>query len=129
MVHGFSDLPEGFAIGGHVGKFMLRGFPAKSFRGPEALLGNVECRFPIAEVERGLGLRPLFLNWIEGSLFIDFGAAGKDLGLEDLRFGIGGELRPQLILAYNLPLELRLGAAWGFGEEGPRFYLGLGSGF
>jgi len=129
MIYGLSDLPEGFAIGGHEGQFRLRGFDPGVLKGPEALVVNLEYRFPIANIERGLGLWPLFLNRIEGSLFTDFGAAGKDLGFEDFKFGFGGELRPQLILAYGLPLELRLGVAWGLGEKGPKFYLGFGTAF
>jgi len=129
MIYGLSDLPEAFAVGGHEGQFRLRGFAPGVLKGPQALAGSLEYRFSIADIERGLGLWPLFLNRIEGSLFIDFGAAGKDLGFEDLKFGFGGELRPQIILGYSFPLELRLGAAWGLGEEKACFYISTGTAF
>ena len=129
MIHGFGDLLKGFAVGGYAGKFMLRGFPKGSLVGPKVLLGSLECRFPLTDIERGLGLWPLFLNRVEGGLFLDFGTAGKDIGFEALRLSLGGELRPQLILSYTLPLELRLGVAWGCRESRPQFYLGFGSSF
>ena len=129
LTYGWSAPFGDFTIGGNAGRFMLRGFAPGALQGPLSLVGSLEYRFLIADIERGLGLWPLFLNWIKGSLFMDFGTAGKDLGLEDLKFGLGGELRPQLILAYGLPLELRLGAAWGWGEKGPKLYLGFGTAF
>ncbi len=128
LTYGWSDLAENFALGGNAGQFMLRGLVPGALRGRQALAGSLECRFPIAEVERGLGLWPLFLNRIEGSLFLDLGQAGERFDWHKLRFGIGGELRPQLILGYAFPVKLRLGLAWGLDEPTPRvcLYLALG---
>lgn len=108
---------------------MLRGFPFSALRGRQALAGSLEYRFPIADIERGLGLWPLFLNRIEGSLFLDLGTAGDKIDWKKLKLGFGGELRPHFILAYGLPLELRLGIAQGLGEKGPKTYLGFGTAF
>lgn len=129
LTYGWSNRAEQFRLGGHEGSFMLRGFQPGALEGSRALAGSFEYRFLISNIERGLGLWPLFLNWLEGSLFLDLGMAGDKLDLDGLKLSFGGELRPQIILGYGLPLELRLGIARGLGAERPSFYLGVGSAF
>lgn len=129
LTYGWSNRAEQFRLGGHEGSFMLRGFQPGALEGSRALAGSFEYRFLISNIERGLGLWPLFLNWLEGSLFLDLGMAGDKLDLDGLQLSFGGELRPHIILGYGLPLELRLGIARGLGAERPSFYLGVGSAF
>ncbi|MCR4403764.1 MAG: hypothetical protein NUW06_00430 [Candidatus Acetothermia bacterium] len=122
LTYGWRSPGGELELGGHEGRFMLRGLHRGALTGPQALATSLEYRFLIGNIERGLGLWPFFLNWLKGSLFLDLGMAG-----ERLRAGFGVELRPQLILGYALPLELRFGVAQGLGESRPSFYLALGS--
>lgn len=76
-------------------------------------------------LERGLGNWPLFFDDLSLSVFLDAGAAGSPLDLNQLRFSLGAELRLGLTLFYQVPAGLLLGGAQGLGEPGPRLYLGL----
>jgi hypothetical protein len=129
LIHGWSNLTENFKLGGNEGRFMLRGFAPGVLRGSQALAGSLEYRFSIAHIERGIGLWPLFLNWVKGSLFFDLGMAGEKIDWNRFKLGFGGELRPQIILGYGFPLELRLGIAQGLGEKKPSFYIAIGTAF
>ncbi|AWR87755.1 PD40 domain-containing protein [Meiothermus taiwanensis] len=131
---GFTTSPlalDGFDLGawplvaGGQPPLAVRGFAPGQLRGQQALVGSLEYRLPPWSLERGLGNWPLFFDDLSLSVFLDAGAAGSPLDLNQLRFSLGAELRLGLTLFYQVPAGLLLGGAQGLGEPGPRLYLGL----
>lgn len=98
----------------------LRGFPSGAFRGDTYGLVNVEYRFPIVPVFRGLGTLPFAARHLWGTLFVDAGGAwtGDLRPRDDLRCDAGAELVLSVNLFLGLDATLRLGYAHGFGRDG-----------
>ncbi len=114
------DLPGDLLTGIDSEFLPLRGYGFNEFRGQRAVLGSLEYRFPITNLEKGPGNGPLFFRRLHGALFYE-GADAFDSGgirLSDFRTSAGGELRLDADLGYFIPLTLRLVAASGFDEEG-----------
>jgi Tol biopolymer transport system component len=127
-VYGWSDSESNFALGGDRGRFMLRGFGRGVAIGKQAISSSLEYRFPVWAIERGLSLWPIFLDNINGSVFVDAGTA-TDTGLpqlKDLVMSFGGELHIQLITGYGGTTVLRFGVAQGLGAEKPVLYFRFG---
>lgn len=98
----------------------LRGYPLRGLRGQRVLLAGTEYRFPLLNIEEGVGNGPLYLRRLHGALFIE-GADVYDHGgvtLNSFRTAGGTELRCDLDLGYRLPLTLRLVLARGFDRGG-----------
>ena len=93
---------------------ILRGFQPGAFYGESYVLGTLEYRFPIVELERGAWTLPVYLRRIHAALFSDAGDAFT-LRLHDfkLQAGAGAELRAELVLGWYLPTNLRGGCAHG----------------
>ncbi|MBM4362990.1 MAG: PD40 domain-containing protein, partial [Deltaproteobacteria bacterium] len=102
------------------GGFVLRGFPPGAFVGRQYNLANLEYRFPLLWVYRGVSTLPAFLNAFTGTLFADYGGAYDRMDSSDplavYRLGVGAELRFGFTLGYFLGTNLRLGVARGFGD-------------
>ncbi len=100
--------------------FVLRGYDPVSFIGSQYHLANVEYRFPLVTVDRGISTLPVFLQRIAGNLFVDYGGAFNKLDTENFRdqfhTGIGGELLADMLFGYYSLLNIRLGYAKGFGH-------------
>lgn len=108
----------------------LRGYAPGAFSGSAYTLANVEYRFPIVRVDRGLWTLPFFLRRIHGALTCDVGEASDHWTWDGLKPSVGAELRVELLLGYALSTNLRLGYARGLAAEGTNdFILGLGSSF
>lgn len=119
---------------------MLRGYPF--LLGNRNLTAGIEYRFPIAEVARGWGGSPLFLNRVYGVGFLDsgffWGLDPHELtlpGLADFKSGAGFELRAQTTMFQAVPVDLRVGLAQALTRETdgsllpPQFNFGLGTTF
>jgi len=116
--------------------FVLRGYEPISFIGSQYHLANVEYRFPIASVDRGISTLPVFLQRLSGNLFVDYGGAFNTLDTDHPRdqfhTGLGGELLIDLQLGYFGVINSRLGYAKGFGEfavPGGQTYLAISAPF
>lgn len=118
------------------GFFLNRGFAPGAFLGRRMATLNIEYRFPIAEIERGLGLFPVFLNRIHGSLIGDImtydsgttpitdGVSTRPVRWFDLYYGsVGAELKTDWKFGSYLPATLRFGAYHGVGQYGIPLYL------
>jgi hypothetical protein len=118
---GVSVLP-GLDLGGSGPTFPVRGYPSNAILGRAAASGSAELRLPLALVERGLGLVPLFLDRMSVTVFTDVGATWTPRGFTSSLpassvIGSGGaELVVDLGVAYSVPLRLRAGAAWPFSQ-------------
>lgn len=98
----------------------LRGFSSGALRGDTYGLVNVEYRFPIVPVFRGLGTLPLAARHLWGTVFVDAGGAWNgDLSpRQDLRWDAGAELALSVNLFLGMDATIRLGYARGFGIGG-----------
>jgi len=127
----FRDPVQDAYFGYRYGGIYLRGYPPGAFSGSVFLLGSAEYRLPLLDIESGFLTLPIFLRQLHAAVFIDAGAAGPDRLDEDmLRIGVGSELRLDMLLAYHLPMTMRLGYGRGLSHDGENnFYLTLGWGF
>jgi hypothetical protein len=124
LVYGVGGIPEssvelapGLTLGGSGRTFPVRGYGADALLGRTAASASVELRLPLALVDRGLGLLPLYLDRMSLSLFADAGAAWFPRGFTSLRpltatiGGLGAELVTDLGAVYGTPLRFRVGVA------------------
>ena len=106
--------------------FWVRGYNAGRFRGQQAVVGSLEYRLPPFNIERGFGNWPLFFDDLSLSVFADAGVVGSPVDWNQVKVGIGAELRMTLSLFYlTSGSSVALGVAQGIGEPGPRVYLNL----
>jgi hypothetical protein len=97
----------------------LRGYAPNAVVGDQFHLISAEYRAPILWIEHGYQTFPIYLRRLYGDVFTDVGNAFYGhLRPEDLRVGVGGELRLQLTLAYYIQAELQLGLARGLTHGG-----------
>jgi hypothetical protein len=120
-VGGFGD--QSFVdtiIGGAVlGGSALRGYPAGDRSGRQYHLLQVEYRFPIFRINRGILTLPVYLNRIHAVAFMDAGDAFSGrLDLETFRVGVGGAVMLDFTIGYLLAFTLRVGYARGLMEGG-----------
>ncbi len=121
--------------------FPVRGYATGTQSGRFAWATSAEYRFPLALVNRGLGLFPAHLDQVHGALFVDAGNAwGPELGLPgfdqprlDPLWSWGVELSLGLNLLFDLGLTVRGGVAFLGREvgvsESPAWYVRLGPAF
>lgn len=118
---------EQTALGGS----FLRGYPPGTFYGDQFHLVNVEYRFPLYDIERGMSSLPLYASYVHLAVFADVGHAFfGDLDFSALKVGVGGELLLEFVVGYFVPLTLRVGYARGLMEEGGNeFFMLIGRRF
>jgi hypothetical protein len=91
---------------------LLRGFDDRA-RGSNAVVVNLDYRFPLMRIERGAGTLPGFVRAVHGAVFADAGHSWNEaFRLHDARASIGLELSVDTILGYSLPVTLTSGVAW-----------------
>jgi outer membrane protein assembly factor BamA len=100
------------------GGVTLRGYPSVIVAGRSYALGNVEYRFPIVNVDRGPSTLPIFLNRINGTVFLDYGSAFDLLDTAQFKTGTGAELWFDSTLGYIANFTFRLGYARGLSSGG-----------
>ncbi len=109
---GSGPRPAGFAVDlDAIG--LLRGFDDADAIGDRAAVVNLDYRFPIAWVQRGIGTWPVFLRSIHGALFVDAGHAwDRRFRRDDVRRSIGGELSFDAVFGSSLGMTIATGVAW-----------------
>jgi hypothetical protein len=101
------------------GSASLRGYGYASQFGDQFHVINVEYRFPIVWIERGVETFPLYLRRLHGRLFVDYGGAfNGGFSFDKLKVGVGGELMLEITGAYFYNGALQLGYARGFEKGG-----------
>ena len=122
---GFADTPtfDALRTGVRQTGFVLRGYKPLQFAGTNYGLMNLEYRFPIAYVDRGLSTLPGFLRTLSGTAFLDWGGTYNVLDLRDpweaFHVGVGAELRLDLALIYADDSQFRFGLARGLDSAAP----------
>lgn len=120
---GFVETPiiDQYTSGIFQSGFVLRGYEPVAFIGSQYHLYNLEYRFPIINVDRGLSTLPAFLGPISATVFADYGGAFDTFDHTKLReqfhLGIGAELWAELTFGYFLTTTLRLGYAHGIADD------------
>ncbi len=116
-------------------RFMpLRGYGFAAQSGASALAVSSEWRFPVYDVQRGLGVYPIFVRNLHGAVFAEAGQAWD--GWFDWRRSladVGVELRAQAHVQ-QAPTEIRAGigqglVATGRGAQWPIVFFELGTYF
>jgi outer membrane protein assembly factor BamA len=107
------------------GGVALRGYDPFSISGRNFALLNSEYRFPIANLDRGVGAYPVFARRITGAFFMDAGTATTMISNASLRVGSGAELWVDTTSGYFVDLLFRLGAARGWNEGGVWQFYGV----
>ena len=106
----------------------LRGYNPGSIVGDSYQLMNLEYRFPIVNVDRGLQTLPGFINRVYGDVFWDYGDATFDhLDIRKMKSGVGFEVLTDFTIGYFESLTLKLGMAYGLNENGIRPHQGEGA--
>lgn len=123
------DLVSDVINNGRSNSGFLRGYGANADVGDAYWLVSTEYRFPLLEVEKGLGLLPLSLTRVSAIAFADFGDAFDGLpSAGATKVGVGAELRGEIRIGYFGVVVVRAGYARGMtagGQHQP--YLLLGS--
>lgn len=123
------DLVSDVINNGRSNSGFLRGYGVNADVGDAYWLVSTEYRFPLLEVEKGIGLLPLSLTRFTAIAFADFGDAFDGLPRAGAtKIGVGAELRAQLRIGYFGVVVVRAGYARGMttgGQHQP--YLLLGS--
>ncbi len=135
---GSSD-PTGLGIfGGTSELFPVRGYRANYRSGRLAWSSSAEYRFPLALLDRGLPLLPVFLDRLHGSVFFDAGNAwGPTLGQRhydnpraEAPTSFGAELSIITAPFYQSGFGVRFGAGVPLsGGEGAIYYVRIGNAF
>jgi hypothetical protein len=122
---GFADTPafDALTTSYPQSSFVLRGYDPGQFVGSNYNLLNLEYRFPIAYIDRGLSTLPGFLRVLSGTLFLDWGGTYEELDmdrpLDAFHVGIGAELWLNFVLEYQSTANVRFGIARGLDSEAP----------
>lgn len=112
----------------------LRGYPFGVSTGPKAAALSAEYRFPLASVQRGYGIYPLFVRNVHGAVFAEAGQAWQDrFDWGQNLYSVGAELRAQTHFM-QAPSEVRLGLGQGLVRQGagaqwPQLYVDVGAYF
>ncbi len=92
---------------------LLRGFEESALIGDHAAVVNLDYRFPLGWVQRGLGTLPVFLRSVHGAVFVDAGHAwDRRFGAGSVHRSAGAELSFDTVLASSLALTVTGGVAW-----------------
>lgn len=112
---------------------LLRSLP-RTRAGDQLVVGNVEYRWPLARVERGIGTFPLMLRSLHAAVFGDIGQlkGTPERAPRGWSRGFGGELSADAVAGYGLPFAVTAGMAWGHDAgqaTGPTVYARIGRSF
>jgi len=116
------------------GTFLNRGFLPQTFLARRIFNLNLEYRFPIAVIERGINYLPFKLRALHFAIVTDLTSVDS-LNFnknENQMFKLfyassGGELRSEWTFGSYLPSQLRVGVYHGFGPYGEQVYVVFGA--
>ncbi|MAC25843.1 MAG: hypothetical protein CMN29_25890 [Sandaracinus sp.] len=111
-----------------LGGVALRGYPPFVRSGLRFHLAQLEYRFPLGRLMRGVQTLPVYLNRAYALVFVDAGDAFRGpFDPRETLVGAGGELFLDFTVGYIVGFTLRVGFGYGFMEGGgPQGYAHLG---
>lgn len=125
-------------FGGSPRLFPVRGYRSNYRSGRIAWTGSVEYRFPLAVIDRGLGVFPLFFDRVHGSVFVDAGNAwgptlgrtGYDNPRQAMLASVGAEFSVIVGALYMPGTTIRAGVGLPLRfESDPVFHVRVGNAF
>src|SRR5690606_37373190 len=130
---GTSVLPYQPAFLGRAIGYPVRGFAPGTQRGNRVFSATAEYRFPIALIERGLGLLPIGIDRLTGDIFLDVGGAWCEGSCStppsrtpdsiDPIGSVGAEAILKLRTGFFSDLPFRFGVAFPLSGERASFYV------
>jgi len=113
--------------------YALRGYKEglTQLIGSHMTLAELEWRFPIALIERGIMAPPFGVTKIHGKVFYSMGDAWyDDFESADYVDSAGAEINFNMVFGYIIPFNVKLGLAKGFDDIGEKqIYLQAGISF
>jgi hypothetical protein len=92
---------------------LLRGFAPEDVIGTRVAVANLDVRFPLARIQRGIGSWPIFFHTLHAAGFVDAANAwDTTFRSADIRTATGGELSLDAVIAHYVRLTFTGGAAW-----------------
>ena len=89
----------------------MRGVDEDELAGHRAAVVNVDYRFPLMRIDRGVGTLPVFARVLHGAVFVDAGHAWtSSVPRAGRPRSLGAELSLDAVLGYVLPLTFTAGA-------------------
>ncbi len=120
---GGGEGPAGFTFYDTNPTFSLRGMSRGAITGDRIWAASTELRMPLANLHRGWGARPVHLDRLATSLFVDAGGASRPVGdgsrVTDEGVSAGLELALRHTLFFAGPQQLRAGVALPLVSAGP----------
>lgn len=109
----------------------MRGYPIGHVAGGAFHLMQLEYRLPLVSLESGIDTLPFYARRLSGSLFADAGTAfDRKFRVDEVLTSLGAELHGQLVIGYQIELNLRVGAVHGLGPGGiEQAYINFGTPF
>ncbi len=109
---------------------LLRGLSEDAIVGTRAAVVNVDYRFPLLQIERGIGTWPAFARVLHGAVFVDAGHAWDSVfERSDVTVSLGAELSLDGVVGYVLPLTVTAGGAWVSHDRGLVGFARIGKAF
>jgi len=109
---------------------LMRGLGEHEIVGTRAAVVNLDYRFPLARIERGVGTWPAFARALHGTVFVDTGHAWVErFRGSDVTVSVGAELSLDAVVGYVLPLTFTAGAAWVSQDRGFAWFGRIGRAF
>ena len=101
------------------GRSSLRGFPLTPYAGDFLAEAHLEYRFPLWDPERGISTLPIFFKTLHGTFFADGASISEEVEpfLPVGHASVGAELRMNLLIAYFMPVTVRLGYGQGLAAD------------
>jgi hypothetical protein len=91
---------------------------------------NLDYRFPLVRLDRGVGTLPVFARVLHGAAFVDAGHAWVgSFRASDATVSIGAELSLDAVAGYVLPLTFTAGSAWVSQGRGFAGFVRIGKAF
>lgn len=92
---------------------LARGFATDDIVGYRAAVLNMDYRFPLLNVQRGVGRLPVFIRQMHAAVFVDAAHAWRrSFHMADARTSAGFELSSDTVLGHYLPLTITGGIAF-----------------
>jgi hypothetical protein len=109
------DIPRAILESTRVGNTgYLRGYVPRTVSGQEYHLANLEYRHTLWEIERGIATLPVYFRRLHVAGLADIGTAFEtDFTEDDMRVGLGGALRFDVLFGYFMSGSFEVGAVRG----------------
>ena len=127
------NLTEGYFTQRPTRLFPLRGFEDNILEGEEAFTAGMEVYWPLLNLQQGYKTLPLFFHRLRLGTFVDVGAAGDTISVDDTLIGAGFELVTSMQIGWGRLSSFRVGLGWPvlqpdyLDESGPVFLIQLGN--